>query len=69
MLLLIEAIYKNGKFIPDQRLSLEKEGKKFKLYIVEEEKAHVKKKRFFEFAEKQRFALPSNYKFNREEVK
>jgi uncharacterized protein len=37
MQLILEATYRDGVLVPDRRLGAEKEGKKFKLIVVEEE--------------------------------
>ncbi|MGR3177166.1 MAG: hypothetical protein ACUZ8E_03810 [Candidatus Anammoxibacter sp.] len=69
MRIVTKATYKNGMLVLDQSLGLEKEGKKFKIIIVEEEKKiRSKKERFLQSIEKHAFTLPKDYKFNRDEV-
>ncbi|MCP4345798.1 MAG: hypothetical protein GY795_09760 [Desulfobacterales bacterium] len=68
MQLVLNATYKDGAFIPDQNLGMDKEGKKFKIFIVEEEKTEIRKEQFFRFVEKYAFSLPEDYKFDREEL-
>ncbi|WP_347274115.1 hypothetical protein [Candidatus Kuenenia sp.] len=68
MNIVTKATYKKGTLVLDQSLGLEKEGKKFKIIIVEEETTHVKKERFLQYVEKHAFTLPKDYKFNREEI-
>ena len=68
MKIVTKATYKNGTLVLDQSLGLEKEGKKFKIIIVEEEKVRTKKERFLQSIEKHAFTLPKDYKFNREEI-
>ena len=67
MKIVTKATYKKGTLVLDQSLGLEKEGKKFKVIIIEEEKIRTKKERFFQSIEKHAFTLPKDYKFNREE--
>lgn len=68
MQVLLNAIYKDGTLILDERLGIEKEGKKFKVILFEQESSKAKKERFFEFIEKHAFKLPKGYKFEREEL-
>lgn len=65
---LLNATYKNGSLILDQRLGIEKEGKKFKVILLERDSGKAKKAKFFEFIEKQDFKLPKDYKFDRDEL-
>lgn len=46
MQLLLNAIYKNGALILDERLGIEKEGKKFKVILFEQETSEAKKESF-----------------------
>ncbi len=68
MQLVMEATYRYGTFIPDQILGKEKEGKRFRLIILEERKAGSDKEKFFKSAEQYSFSLPPDYKFNRDEL-
>lgn len=68
MNIVTKATYKKGTLVLDQSLGLEKEGKKFKIIIVEEETTPAKKERFLQSVEKHAFTLPKDYKFNREEI-
>ncbi len=63
-----EATYKNGAFVLDGDSDFKKEGKKFKIIIIEEERARSKKEHFLKFLEKHTFDLPEDYKFDREEI-
>ena len=63
-----KATYKKGTLVLDQSLGLEKEGKKFKIIIVDEENNKAKKERFLQSVEKHSFTLPKDYHFNREEI-
>ncbi len=68
MQVLLNATYKNGILILDERLGIEKEGKKFKVILFERESNKAKKERFFDFIEKHAFELPKDYEFDREEL-
>lgn len=68
MQVLANATYKNGALILDEKLGNEKEGKKFKVILFEQESKRAKKERFFEFIEKHAFKLPADYHFDREEL-
>ena len=47
MQVLLNATYKNGTLILDKRLGIEKEGRKFKVILFEQESSEVKKERLF----------------------
>lgn len=64
----LQATYSNGNLILEEKLSSEMEGKNLKVIIVETDKLEAKKQRFFRLAEGHSFALPEDYKFNREEL-
>jgi predicted DNA-binding antitoxin AbrB/MazE fold protein len=68
MHLILDATYKNGTLVLEQKLGIEVEGKKFKVILIEEGKDKAKKERFFRLIEKHAFDLPEDYKFNREEI-
>jgi len=68
MQILLNATYKSGALILDERLGIEKEGKKFKVILIEKDSPKVKKEKFFDFIEKHAFTLPKDFKFNREEL-
>jgi hypothetical protein len=65
---ILSAIYKNGTLVLDKRLGGEKEGKKFKIILFEQDSNKAKKERFFRFIEKQAFNMAKDYKFDREEL-
>ncbi len=65
---ILNATYKNGVLILDKKLGFDKEGKKFKVLIVEKEMKKVQKGRFFELLEKHSFELRPNHKFQREDL-
>jgi predicted DNA-binding antitoxin AbrB/MazE fold protein len=65
----VEATYKNGELLLDEKLNMEFEGKKLKLIIfTDEEGQEQKKENFFNFANRHSFKLPGDYSFNREEL-
>ena len=68
MQVVLEATYKDGVLIPDRSLGAEKEGKRFKLILVEQEEPSLKRERFFRFVRSNSFNLPKDYRFNREEI-
>ncbi|MDM8558031.1 hypothetical protein [Candidatus Parabeggiatoa sp. HSG14] len=68
MPVVVEATYKNGLLVLEQLLEAEKEGKKFKVILIEQDSIEAKKERFFQFVNQHSFTLPSAYKFNREEI-
>ena len=59
------ATYHNNTLNLDENLNFY-EGKKVKIIIIDEE--NRKKENFFNFINKKRITLPTNYKFNREEL-
>ena len=65
---ILEATYRDGVLIPDRSLGAEKEGKKFKLIVVEEKELDAKRDQFFQFVRNHRFSLPENYRFSRDEI-
>jgi predicted DNA-binding antitoxin AbrB/MazE fold protein len=68
MQIVLEATYKDGVLIPDRSLGAEKEGRRFKIIVVEEERPTAKRDRFFRFVESHSFKLPEDYRFDREEL-
>jgi predicted DNA-binding antitoxin AbrB/MazE fold protein len=68
MELVLKAVYKNGVLVPDRSLGADKEGKSFKLVLVEEEASDGKKERFFRFVEEHAFTIPDDYSFNRDDL-
>jgi len=67
--LVLEATYQQGQLVLNRRLETEKEGKKFKVILIEEEDSlSATKEAFFQFVEKHAFTLPEDYQFNREEL-
>jgi predicted DNA-binding antitoxin AbrB/MazE fold protein len=65
---ILEATYRDGVLIPDRSLGAEKEGKKFKLIVVEEKELEANRDQFFQFVRDHRFSLPENYRFSRDEI-
>jgi len=68
MQLVLEATYKDGVLVPDRSLGAEKEGKRFKLILMEQEELSVKKERFFRYFKSNTFKLPADYRFDRDEI-
>ena len=68
MQLIMNTTYKDGAFIPDRGLGKENEGKKFKVYIIEEVASEAGKISFFRFVDNHSFDLPDDFKFSREEI-
>jgi hypothetical protein len=68
MQVVMNATYKDGALVPDRSLGADKEGKKFKIILVEEERSAVKRERFFRFVKAHSFHLPEDYCFDREEL-
>ena len=60
MQLVLEATYKNGVLVPDRYLGPEKEGKRFKLILMEQEELSLKKDRFFHYVRSNTFKLPED---------
>jgi predicted DNA-binding antitoxin AbrB/MazE fold protein len=68
MEIILEATYRDGVLVPDRSLGAEKEGKKFKIIVVEEKESQAKRDQFFQFVRNHRFSLPENYRFSRDEI-
>ena len=69
MPLVLEATYQQGRLVLNRHLETDKEGKKFKVILLEEpDNLATKKAQFFQFVEKHAFTLPEDYQFNREEL-
>jgi len=68
MQVVLEATYKDGVLIPDRSLGAEKEGRRFKIIVVEEERPTAKRDRFLRFVKSHSFKLPEDYRFDREEL-
>ncbi len=66
--MLLNAVYKNGVLVLDERLEGDQEGKRFRIILFEQESTEARKSRFFEFVEKHAFKLAPDYKFNRDEL-
>jgi predicted DNA-binding antitoxin AbrB/MazE fold protein len=67
-MLVLEATYKDGVLVPDKSLGTEKEGKRFRLILVEQEEPSLKRDRFFRYVMSNSFKLPDDYHFNRDEI-
>jgi predicted DNA-binding antitoxin AbrB/MazE fold protein len=64
----LEATYRDGVLVPDRSLGAEKEGKKFKLIVLEEKESETKRDQFFQFVRDHSFGLPDDYRFSRDEI-
>jgi predicted DNA-binding antitoxin AbrB/MazE fold protein len=65
----LDAIYQEGVLILSKQLGKEKEGKKFKVVLLEEEdNLTTSKADFFQFIDRHTFTLPPDYQFRREEL-
>jgi predicted DNA-binding antitoxin AbrB/MazE fold protein len=68
MQVVLEATYKDGVLVPDRSLGADKEGKRFKLILVEQEELSFKRERFFRHVGRASFKLPADYRFDRDEI-
>lgn len=68
MQLVLGATYQNEVLVPDRPLGPEKEGKTFKLILIEQEELSLKRDRFFRYVRSNTFKLPENYHFDRDEI-
>ena len=75
MVKIVQATCTNGDLILSEKLSPELEGKTVQIMIFEprdsseiKDSEESKNKQFLELAKNYSFKLPSNYKFNREEL-
>lgn len=68
MQVMLEATYKDGVLVPDRSLGADKEGKRFKLILVEQEEPSVRRERFFRHVKRASFKLPTDYRFDRDEI-
>lgn len=65
----LDAIYQEGVLVLSKQLGKEKEGKKFKVILLEEEdNLTTNKADFFQFIDHHTFTLPPDYQFRREEL-
>jgi hypothetical protein len=62
-----QATYKDGSLILAEKLNSKMEGKTLKVIIFVDE-IDSKKERFWELVDRHTFALPKDYKFNREDL-
>jgi len=64
---IVEAVYKNGNLVLGDKLESGKEGQKYRVIIMDNDK-EARQKHFFEFLSKHSFRLPADYRFNRDEL-
>ncbi|MFH1117866.1 MAG: hypothetical protein V1792_28425 [Pseudomonadota bacterium] len=65
---ILEAVYRDGVLVPDRSLGAAREGKKFKLIVIEQEESEDRRESFFQFVNNHRFDLPVDYRFDRDEI-
>ena len=67
---IIEATYQDGLFILDKKLHTELEGKRLSVVVFEKryEEIEARRARFLNFVDQHQLALPSDYRFDREEL-
>jgi predicted DNA-binding antitoxin AbrB/MazE fold protein len=66
MPVVVEATYKKGLLVLEHLLETKKEGKKFKVILIEQDSLEAKQ--FFQFINQHRFTLQGDDPFNREEI-
>jgi hypothetical protein len=64
----LQATYKDGQLILNEKLSPTLEGKQLSVIVLDIDELEQKKERFFEFADNQTIILPEDYRFNRDEL-
>jgi predicted DNA-binding antitoxin AbrB/MazE fold protein len=64
----LDATYKGGVLVPDRSLGAEMDGRRFKVILVEEDRASAKREDFFQFVRAHAFHLPKDYRFDRAEL-
>ena len=68
MQLVLEATFKNRVVVSDRSLGPEKEGKRFKLILMEQKELSLKRDRFFRHVKTNTFKLPEDYHFDRDQI-
>jgi len=68
MQVVLGATYRDGVLVPDRSLGAEKEGKRFRLILVEQEEPSIKRDRFFRYVRSNSFELPEDYRFNQDGI-
>ena len=64
----MQATYQNGQLILKEKLNEALEGKTINIIVITEEAMAHKKEHFLEFVDSIIFTLPSDYRFNRDEL-
>jgi hypothetical protein len=65
---IVQATYKNGRLILNQKLNDALEGQTLNIIILTDNIIAEKKERFLNFVDRYAFSLPANYYFNRDEL-
>ena len=66
---ILQVTCRNGQLVLDEKLSHDLEGKTLKVIILESEQPPDRQKeKFFSLVDRHSFALPEDYKFNREDL-
>jgi hypothetical protein len=68
MVQFMQATYHNGQLILKQKLNEALEGKTLNIIVITEEAIPHKKAHFLNFVDRISFNLPSDYRFNRDEL-
>lgn len=64
----LKVTVRNGVLIPDRPPGANREGRQYKVYLMEEEPSEASMERFFRFVTAHSFVLPEGYRFDREEL-
>ena len=68
MVQFMQATYQNGQLLLKQKLNDALEGKTLNIIVIAEEAIIHKKEHFLDFVDGVTFNLPSDYRFNRDEL-
>lgn len=68
MELVLNATYHAGTLVLEHELGKEKEGKMFRVVVLDEEPADRRKSRFLLASKRHAFSLPEGYRFDRDEI-
>lgn len=65
---MVQAVYQNGSLILQEKLDPILEGQILHVIVLEAEALQAKKEQFLNFVRQHGFALPPNYRFDRNEL-
>ena len=68
MIQFMQATYQNGQLVLKEKLNEALEGKTLNIIVITEEAMAHKKEHFLNFVDSVAFSLPSDYRFNRDEL-